>query len=107
MTVENLIKQLEKMNPKAEVRINNIRGSIALWASTNKESDTVWIEGKDDINVGDELRSMFNYAKETGIDETAVYTELLEMGFTLDDIQKNCSDKYEPMKAFIEQHDMM
>ena len=32
MTVERLIKQLEKFNPKAEVRLNEAYGSTALFA---------------------------------------------------------------------------
>ena len=51
MTVERLINQLKNFNPKAEVRLNDHRGTIALFAlATVDNNDLVWIEGKDDID---------------------------------------------------------
>ena len=60
MTVERLIKQLEKYNPKAEVRLNDSRGTTALFALSMKDKeDFVWIEGKADIDLGDEIAARF------------------------------------------------
>ena len=60
MTVERLIKQLEKFNPKAEVRLNDSRGTTALFALSMKDKeDFVWIEGKADIDLGDEIAARF------------------------------------------------
>lgn len=47
MTVERLIKQLKNCNPKAEVRLNDHRGEVALFALTLKGNDnTVGLRGK-------------------------------------------------------------
>lgn len=56
MTVERLINQLKNFNPKAEVRLNDHCGTIALFAlATVDDNDLVWIEGKDDIDLGEEI----------------------------------------------------
>ena len=95
MTVERLIKQLEKFNPKAEVRLNEAYGSTALFAlalvdsSNNKDlSNVVWIEGKNDVNIKEELTARFEVAPEEYDDELDFFMELDDIGYTLDDIKK-------------------
>ena len=96
MTVERLINQLKNFNPKAEVRLNDHRGTIALFAlATVDNNDLVWIEGKDDIDLGEEIYARFEKASEMQMDELDFFLDLLDMGITLEDIKECCPDKYE------------
>ena len=88
MTVERLINQLKNFNPKAEVRLNDHRGTIALFAlATVDDNDLVWIEGKDDIDLGEEIYARFEKASEIQMDELDFFLDLLDMGITLEDIK--------------------
>lgn len=108
MTVERLIKQLEKYNPKAEVRLNDHRGYVALFALALKNDDNVvWIEGKEDIDLGEEIYARFEKANEIQMDELDFFMDLLDMGITLEDIQLYCPDKYEYSKSFMEEHGLI
>lgn len=101
MTVERLIKQLKNCNPKAEVRLNDHRGEVALFALTLKGNDnTVWIEGKDDIDLGEEISARFQRASEIQMD-------LLDMGITLEDIELYYPERYEYSKKFMEEHGLI
>ena len=108
MTVERLIKQLENYNPKAKVKLNDCRGTTALFALAMANDDNlVWIEGKDDIDLGEEISARFENANETQMDELDFFIDLLEMGITLDDIKTFCPDKYEYSKVFMEDHGLI
>ena len=114
MTVEKLIKELENLNmPKAEVRLNDIHGSTALFAlalanTYHKElSNVVWIESKYDIDMGNELEARFENASKSQMDELDFFMDLLETGFTLDDIKKYLPEKYEYSKNFMEEHSLI
>ena len=49
----NGIAERGNYNPKAEVRLNDPRGEVALFALALEGNDNVvWIEGKDDIDFG-------------------------------------------------------
>lgn len=114
MTVERLIKQLEKYNPKAEVRLNEPYGSTALFAlaligtSNNKDlANVVWIESKDDIDIKEELSARFEHACDIQMDELDFFMDLLDVGYTLEDIKNFCPDKYEYSKSFMEEHGLI
>lgn len=108
MTVERLIKQLENYNPKAEVRLNDCRGTTALFAVALADNDDlVWIEGKDDIDLGEEISARFQRASEIQMDELDFFMDLLDMGITLKDIELYCPEKYEYSKNFMEDHGLI
>lgn len=108
MTVKRLIKQLENYKPKAEVRLNDCRGTTALFAvALANNDDLVWIEGKDDIDLGEEISARFERASEIQMDELDFFIDLLDMGITLEDIKVYCSDKYEYSKTFMEEHGLI
>ena len=108
MTVERLINQLKNFNPKAEVRLNDHRGTIALFAlATVDNNDLVWIEGKDDIDLGEEIYARFEKASEIQMDELDFFLDLLDMGITPEDIKECCPDKYEYSKIFMEEHGLV
>lgn len=102
MTVKRLIEQLEKYNPKAEVRLNDSRGTTALFALSMKDKeDFVWIEGKSDIDLGEEIAARFEKAAEDQMDELDFFMDLIDMGITLKDIKEFCPDKYDYSKGLL------
>ena len=108
MTVERLIKQLGNYNPKAEVRLNDCRGTTACFAVALADNDDlVWIEGKDDIDLGEEISARFERASEIQTDELDFFLDLLDMGITLEDIRKCCIEHYEYSKKFMEEHGLI
>lgn len=108
MTVERLIKQLENYNPKAEVRLNDRRGDVALFAlAMVNNDDVVWIEGKDDIDLGEEISARFENACKTQMDEFDFFMDLLETGITLSDIELYYPEKYAYSKTFMEEHGLI
>ena len=108
MTVERLIKQLENYSPKAEVKLNDYKGEVALFAlALANDDNTVWIEGKDDIDLGEEISARFANASEIQTDELDFFLDLLDMGITLEDIRLYCQDKYEYSKSFMEEHGLI
>lgn len=114
MTVERLIKELENLNmPKAEVKLNDIHGSTALFALAlanpyHKElSNVVWIESKNDIDMENELSARFEDASELQMDELDFFMNLLDTGFTLDDIKEYLPEQYEYSKNFMEEHGLI
>lgn len=108
MTVEKLINQLKKYNPKAEVRLNDSQGTTALFAVAFANNDNlVWIEGKDDIDLGEEISARFENALETQTDEIDFFMELIDTGISLEDIKKHYPEKYEYSKNFMEQHGLI
>ena len=108
MTVERLVKQLQKCNPKAEVRLNDCRGTVALFALSMSNNDNlVWIEGKDDIDLGEEISARFENASKSQMDELDFFMDLLDTGITLEDIKQYCPDKYEYSTVFIEEHGLI
>lgn len=108
MTVERLVKQLQKCNPKAEVRLNDCRGTVALFALSMSNNDNlVWIEGKDDIDLGEEISARFENASESQMDELDFFLDLIDTGITLEDIKQYCPDKYEYSKVFMEEHGLI
>ena len=99
--------------PNAEVRLNDIHGSTALFALAlanpyyKELSNVVWIESKDDIDIGNELEARFENASESQMDELDFFMNLLETGFTLDDIKKYLPEKYEYSKNFMKEHGLI
>lgn len=108
MTVERLIKQLKNYNPKAEVRLNDHKGDVALFALALKDNDNVvWIEGKDDIDLGEEISARFQRANEIQMDELDFFMDLFDMGITLADIELYYLERYEYSKRFMEEHGLI
>lgn len=108
MTVERLINQLKNYNPKAEVRLNDHKGEIALFTVTLADNDNlVWIEGKDDIDLGAEISARFKRASEIQMDELEFFMDLLDMGITLKDIELYYPEVYEYSKMFMEEHGLI
>ena len=108
MKVSRMIKELQKYNPDAEVKMHHRQGNNALFVLAYVgDENTVVIEDKSDNDLGSELGERFYLASEKQLDELDFFTDLLETGFTLDDIKENLPDKYEYSKQFLEEHGLI
>lgn len=108
MKVSRMIKELQKFNPDAEVKMHYKDGYNALFVVAYQNNDSVvTIEDKSDNDLGSELGARFEYASENNIDELDFFMNLLELGFTLEDIKENLPDKYEYSKQFLEEHGLI
>ena len=106
MLVENAIKRLEKMNPKAELRLHDKNGEDALFfLSLLNNDDIVWIESESDVDMANEIQARFDDAIENGIDEIDVYSDMLEVGIDVDMVRRNMGDEVaNKMEEFCEEH---
>lgn len=58
-------------------------------------------------NKSKELSERFKKASDFQIDELDFFEELLEAGFSLEDIKESLPDKYKYSKNFMEEHGLM
>jgi hypothetical protein len=102
MTVEKLIKELQKYNPKAVVRLHHPEGDVAIFAVGYEYNDSVvTIEGKEDNDLRSEISARFENADKIADTELGFFEDLLEIGITLDDIKQYYPEKYEYSKEFM------
>lgn len=111
MNISMMIEKLEtykKLNPNAEVKLHHKEGNNALFVvSFVGNNDVVVIEDKSDNDLRSELNERFNNASEESRDELDFFIDLLETGFTLNDIKENLPEKYEYSKKFLEEHGLI
>ena len=108
MTVERLIKELKKYNPKAVVRLHHIEGYDALFAvGFANNNNVVVIEDKSDNDLGSEIEARFEHAKDIGMNELEFFKDFLEIGLTLDDSKEYYPEKYEYSKDFMSKHNLI
>lgn len=108
MKVSRMIKELQKYNPDAEVKLHNKEGNNALFvvAYLGDESRVI-IEDGSDNDLRSELCARFEGASEHFNDELDFFMDLLETGFTLDDIKENLPEQYEYSKTYMEEHGLI
>ena len=78
MTVETLIKHLEKQGKNQEVRLHDVHGEPVIFVLSAKNKDGVWLETETDTDMAYEIQKMFDDAVDDDKDELAMYTEMLE-----------------------------
>lgn len=108
MTVERMIKELQKMNPKATVKMHHFMGEAALFVLTaaNNKND-VWIESASDNDMKSEIEARFQYAEENKIDELDFYKDMLEIGIDVDMVRKYMgNEKADYMQKFFISHNL-
>lgn len=107
-TVKGLIEQLYKYNPNAEIKMHEKDGNNVLFVvSYVGNDDFVILEDKTDSDLSSELEARFTYASENQIDELDFFMDLLETGFTLEDIKTCLPDRYNYTKEFMEEHGLV
>lgn len=108
MKVKVMIENLQKFNPDAEVKLHHRNGNNALFVIAYVGDDkTVVVEDKSDSDLGVELEARFKKACNEQLDELVFFTDLIETGFTLEDIKENLPEKYEYSKSFCEGHGLV
>lgn len=111
MDISLLIKELqkiEKTHPNATVKMNNLYGMPVMRVVPGKESDEVWLEGREDFDVTVELRARYEEASEMQEDELTFFTDMLNRGFTLSDFRTALKeDTFQYAKAFMEEHGLI
>ena len=109
MKVKTLIARLQKMNPEAEVKLNDYNGETALFVNARTNDDgVVWFDGEDDIDMCSEISSRFENAIEENWDELDFYMDMLETGITVDMVRKYMDDEHAVhMQHFCEEHGLM
>lgn len=109
MKVKKLIEKLEKMNPEAEVRLNDYAGEAALFVNARQKDDTVvWLDGENDIDMSSEIIARFEAASEVWNDELDFYMDLLETGITVDMVRKYMDDETaNHMQEYCKEHGLL
>ena len=108
MTVERMIKELQKYNPKARVKLHSKYGDEALFVVQYvNDENTVIVEDQNGNDLSSELEARFQVASDKQLDELDFFMDLLETGFTLDDIKEHLPEKYEYSKKFMEEHGLI
>jgi len=96
------------MNPEADLRMHDRFGEPVLFVVALADKSTVWLEGEDDFDLGNELEERYKAAFEEQMDELDFYTELVEIGITEEIIRKYMGDeKAEIFKEFCEEHGLI
>lgn len=118
MKIERLIKELQELQkdmPGAEIRLNDHDGTEALFALAVKNAkdvaphlqNVVWIDGKDDIDLDNEIYARFENAAEEQMDEIDFFMDLIELGITLEEIKQVVPEKYEYSYNFMKEHGLI
>ena len=109
MTVEKLIERLQKFPSEAQVKLNDRRGYPCLFVLAIAGDDTtVWLEGEDDCDLGEELSVRFQTAVEEHLDETDFYNDLLELGIDVETVRRYMGDECaDHMKEYCENHGLL
>lgn len=108
MKVGRLIKELQKYDPNAEVKLHTREGNNALFVLQYViDKDRVIIEDKSDNDLGSELEARFERMREGKISELDFFKDLIETGFTLEDIKENLPEEYEYSKKFLEENKLV
>lgn len=106
MNVKTLIKKLSKMNPEAEVRLNDFNGETALFVNARAyNNNVVWLDGEYDIDLREEISARYEIASTEQWDELDFFMDLIETGITVDMVRKYMDDEHaDKMEKFCEEH---
>lgn len=102
MTVRRLIKQLLDYPMDSQV-LDSDGSPIMFMLFHSRENDDVRLESKSQMDVDAELEALFNTAREEAWGDYETYDELIEMGFTLEDLKDYREDTYEWAKRIAEE----
>lgn len=106
LSVEELILRLEAhihngAISSVEVKMHEMNGKNALFVIAYVNNDgIVVIEDGEDNDLGSELDARYEYAEENNIEPIKFYRDLIELGFTLDDIKNNYPEKFEEAETY-------
>lgn len=109
MTVERLIEELQKYNPKAIVKMHHRDNEPVLFVlGIVGDDERVWIESESDNDMGAEIGARFENAIKEQIDELDFYTDLLEIGIDVEMVRKYMDDETaDHMEQFCKEHGLI
>lgn len=107
LTVERAVSFLRHCDP--ESIMTDEKGNPILFVNAVQgESDSIWLQTEQDVDMKEELRARFEHAVEDQVDEIEFYQELLDTGITADLVQKYLEEETaEHMKEICEEHGLM
>lgn len=92
-TVSKLVDYLTEQSNNAEIVMHTENNPALFVVSYERIPDVVVIEDADDNDLTSELDARFEYAAEKQVDELDFFMDMLDTGFTLEDIKKTPSRK--------------
>lgn len=108
MKKERLIQELQKIPGNPEIKMHSKDGYNLLFVlQIVGHDDVAFLEDATDNDLGEELEARFTHAAEVQLDELDFFTDLLEIGYTLEDIKNYIPDRYEYSKNFMEEHGLV
>lgn len=108
LLVKELLEQLANYDDNVEVKMHHIDGYNLLFVVAYTDcDDIVVLEDASDNDLSSELYERFKTANERWPNELAFYKDLVETGFTLNDIRMYCPDKYVYSKRFMLEHNLL
>lgn len=108
MTVGELIRRLEKYDKEEIVRLHHFDGEPVLFVVTAVNKKGVWLETESDNDMAEEISERFEDAINQGIDETEVYSLMLEQGIGVDMVRKYMGDDVaERMFEYCKEHGLL
>ena len=103
-----LLETLVKDNPEAEIKMHHREGNNLLFAVTYVNDNSVMVlEDRDDNDLGSELGARFEALDEKEFEEEYFYRDLIDTGFTLEDIKENIPDRYEEIRGKLKEYGLM
>ena len=109
MTVERLIKELQKFNPKAVVKMHHRDDEPVLFVmGIVGDDERIWLESESDNDMGEEIGARFEVASEDWESELDFYMDLLETGIDVAMVRRHMDDETaNHMEQFCKEHGLM
>ena len=109
MTVERLIKELQKFNPKAVVKMHHRDDEPVLFVmGIVGDDERIWLEGESDNDMFAEIAARFNDTAERQTDELDFYMDLLELGIDVDMVRRHMGNvTANHMEQFCKEHGLI
>ena len=107
-TVKSFLKLFIEEDMDMDIVMHSPEGMPLLFVvSYENIPGVVVLEDAGDNDLSSELEARFEHATEEQVDELDFFMDLLDTGFTLEDIKENLPEKYEYSKVFMEDHGLI
>lgn len=105
-TVYNLLEALSSYRDRHDVIMHSLRDGkpVLFVVSYENIPGVVVLEDADDNDLSSELEARFENAAEQQMDELDFFMDLIDTGFTLDDIKEHLPEQYEYSRMFMTLH---
>lgn len=109
MKVKTLIEALKKYDPEARVCFGSFNGEgkdeILNCYCYTLHPEKVILKTADQFDVAEEIKELCNYFIETNTDEIDGYSEMIDIGYTPDVVEKYCGKEMaDDMRNYCDTH---